>query len=133
MSKALDYFGRFVIEKLRDKAFDSAELTMTGHAKAPGLRRLQADVERLTDEQRDVARRLVRQVIDGAIHDFSSLSRKPTTPTARFRSSFMAKTSRRIVMGCMESRWASEVGKRSSVDTVEPRLGEDWLGWHRSD
>jgi hypothetical protein len=70
MSDALDTFGRLVMENLRDKAFDDADLTLRGHWKAPRLRALQKELAALTDEQRDVARRLVRHVVDSAIHDF---------------------------------------------------------------
>jgi hypothetical protein len=70
MSKPLDTFGRFVMEKLRDKAFDTADLTLKGHWKAPRLSKLQKELARLKEEQRDLARRLVRSVVDSAIHDF---------------------------------------------------------------
>jgi hypothetical protein len=70
MPEPLDTLGRFVMEKLRDKAFDTADLTLKGHWKSPQLATLQADLAKLSEPQRDVARRLVRSVVDSAIHDF---------------------------------------------------------------
>ena len=70
MGATLDIFGKFVMENLRDKAFADADLTIQGHWRAPGLQRLQAELSKLSEEQQDVARRLVRKVVDSAIHDF---------------------------------------------------------------
>jgi len=70
MSDALDEFGRLVMEQLRDKALESADRMLNGDSKAPRMRQLQADLDRLTDEERAVARRLVGHVIDAAVHDF---------------------------------------------------------------
>lgn len=70
MSKSVNDLGRLVMEQLRDKAMASAELALGGRGKAPRLRKLQADLGRLTDEQRAAALRLVRESIDSAIHDF---------------------------------------------------------------
>ena len=70
MSAPLDIFGRLVMEKLRDKAFRDADLKLQGHWKAPSLLKLQSELAKLSDEQRDLARRLVRSVVDSAIHDF---------------------------------------------------------------
>jgi hypothetical protein len=70
MSEPLDIFGRLLMETLRDKAFDTTDLTLKGHWKAPGLSKLQDGLARLTEEQRDLLRRLVRSVVDSAIHDF---------------------------------------------------------------
>lgn len=70
MSEALEAFGRVVMEKLRDKAFATADLTLRGHWKAPSLLKLQTELGLLNDGQRDLARRLVRSAVDSAIHDF---------------------------------------------------------------
>lgn len=66
MSDALDAFGRFVMENLRDKAISTAELTLAGHWKAPSLQKLQSELAGLTAEQQ----RLVIRVVDSATHDF---------------------------------------------------------------
>jgi len=67
---AKDELGRFVMANLRDKALDHADLTLKGHWKTPSLQTLQDELARLDDHQRNVARRLVRSVVDAAIHDF---------------------------------------------------------------
>ena len=69
MRPTLDDLGQFLMTRLRDSAFEKADLTIQGHWGAPSLRRLQGDLAELDDHQRDVARRLVRYVIDSAIHD----------------------------------------------------------------
>ncbi|MCA9645940.1 MAG: hypothetical protein KC492_34855 [Myxococcales bacterium] len=70
MSKALDTFGQFVMSNLRDKAFETADLTLSGHYKAPSLLRLQSELAGLDERTQDIARRLVRWTVDSAIHDF---------------------------------------------------------------
>lgn len=58
------------MENLRDKAFTDADLTLKGHWRAPALQKLQQELACLNAEQQGVARRLVRSVVDSAIHDF---------------------------------------------------------------
>ncbi len=58
------------MENLRDKAIENAELTLKGHWKAPALRPLQNELARLGSREREVVSRLVRAVVDSAIHDF---------------------------------------------------------------
>lgn len=65
-----DKFGAFLVAKLRDAAIDCADALLSAHSKAPGLQSLQADLSRLTAEQRAVVRRCVVDAIDGGIHDF---------------------------------------------------------------
>jgi hypothetical protein len=68
--KALDKFGEFVVTNLRDAAIDHADALLAAHWKAPGLKSLQADLRRLTDEQRAIVRRCVIETVDGGLHDF---------------------------------------------------------------
>jgi len=70
VSEALDRFGRLVMETLRDRAFETADMILSGDSKAPSLATLQAGLARLDDGERELARRLVRIVLDSAIHDF---------------------------------------------------------------
>ena len=70
MAKALDKFGEFVVAKLRDRAIDHADGLFAGRWKAPGLRALQADLRRLTAEQRAIVRRCVIAAVDSGLHDF---------------------------------------------------------------
>lgn len=70
MSQALNDFGRFVMENLRDAGLSHYDMLAAGSWKAPGLRRLQEEVAALTDAERAVVRRCVQDALDSAIHDF---------------------------------------------------------------
>jgi hypothetical protein len=63
-------FGAFLMTKLRDPAIDQADGLLNALWKAPGLRSLQADLAKLTPEQRAVVRRCVVSAVDAGIHDF---------------------------------------------------------------
>lgn len=65
-----DKFGEFLATKLRDATIDHADALLADHWKAPGLQSLQADLRRLTPEQRAVVHRCVVEAIDCGIHDF---------------------------------------------------------------
>jgi hypothetical protein len=70
MAMALNKFGKFVVTKLRDAAIDHADGLLTAHWKAPCLQALQADLRRLTAEQRAIVRRCVVDAVDNGLHDF---------------------------------------------------------------
>ena len=65
-----DEFGAFLMRNLRDPAIDHADALLSSHWKAPGLQSLQADLAKLTPEQKAVVRRCVLSSIDAGIHDF---------------------------------------------------------------
>jgi hypothetical protein len=70
MGKPLDTFGKLVMEKLRDRAFEHADRALKGEHKAPARKKLQAALAKLDAKEQAVARRLVRDTVDAAIHDF---------------------------------------------------------------
>jgi hypothetical protein len=70
MNVALDAFGNFVMKNLRDPALEFAELALAGKWKAPRIKKLQAELKDLNEEQRALIRRVVRSSVDSAIHDF---------------------------------------------------------------
>jgi hypothetical protein len=70
MSKPLDKFGEFVVTKLRDAVIDHADVLLAAHSKAPGLQALQAELRRLTPDQRAIVRRCVVESVDSGLHDF---------------------------------------------------------------
>ena len=70
ISDALDTFGQFLMENLRDKAIGYYDGLERGHWKAPSLQPLQADMQSLDVRERDILRRCVISVVDDAIHDF---------------------------------------------------------------
>jgi hypothetical protein len=70
MGKALEKFGEFVTVKLRDAVIDHADALLAAHWKAPALQNLQADLQRLTAEQRAIVRRCVVASVDSGLHDF---------------------------------------------------------------
>jgi hypothetical protein len=68
-SDSLDYFGRFIVKNLRDRALADFALLAEGHWKAPALKNLQEDLRTLSPEHLAITRRAVKRVIDSAIHD----------------------------------------------------------------
>jgi hypothetical protein len=70
MAESLDKFGEFLITNFRDSAIDHVDGLLSAHNKAPDLQTLQADLQRLTDEQRAIVRRCVIESIDSGLHDF---------------------------------------------------------------
>jgi hypothetical protein len=70
MGEVLDKFGAFVVAKLRDAAIDHADALLDARWKAPGLQGLQADLQRLSPDQRAVVRRCVIEAVDSGLHDF---------------------------------------------------------------
>ena len=70
MAEALDRFGAFVVSKLRDAAIDYADALLADRWKAPALQALQADLQRLSPDQRAVVRRFVVEAVDAGLHDF---------------------------------------------------------------
>src|SRR5947208_13521777 len=69
-SEPLDYFGRFIVKKLRDRALDDFDLLARGHWKAPALQNLQETLMTMPPDHLAICRRVLRQVVDSAIHDF---------------------------------------------------------------
>lgn len=66
----LDKFGRFVMEKLRDRPIEFFDLLAHGHWKARSLRSLQAEIAQLGEAEKALLRRAVIRTIDTAVHDF---------------------------------------------------------------
>ena len=66
----LDVLGQFLMKHLRDRGISKVEGLLTGHWKAPGLKRLQRDLGALTPEQQDLVRRAVISSLDTALHAF---------------------------------------------------------------
>ena len=63
-------FGKFMVENLRDKGINKAELLMKKHWKAPALQALQEKLDKFSTEEKDVILDTVIDSIDTAIHDF---------------------------------------------------------------
>ena len=66
----LDFFGAFLVVKLRDRALSCFDNLSTGHWKAPALQKLQSDMAKMPVAHREIARRAIVECIDDAIHDF---------------------------------------------------------------
>jgi len=67
---ALDKFGRFLMENLRDRCVEHFEWLASQKWRAPGLQALQADVAAIGEHERGVVQRCVVAGVDSAIHDF---------------------------------------------------------------
>lgn len=66
----LDTFGRFVMVHLRDRGIDHLDGLLSGHWKAPSLKKLQNALKRLPESERKLVRRAFLAAFDSAIHDF---------------------------------------------------------------
>ena len=67
---ALDHFGRFLTEYLRDAVIIHFDRLAASFWKAPGLQSLQVDLATLPSEHLAVARRALVTGTDAAVHDF---------------------------------------------------------------
>jgi hypothetical protein len=83
--KVLDEFGQILMTYLRDSAIEFHNKAAKNEWRAPRLKRLQSDLQRLTPSQRKLVQRCVVASIDTAIHDFlfhvqeeSDTSKAPT-------------------------------------------------------
>lgn len=66
----LKRFGKFLVENLRDKGIDFAENLLKNHWKPSELKNIQAELQTLTDIQKETFRQAIVKTIDTAIHDF---------------------------------------------------------------
>lgn len=66
---ALDKFGEFLIVNLRDKAIEQHDMLLRGELRGKLVRNLQEKVSRLSDEQKQLVREVVVDVLDTALHD----------------------------------------------------------------
>ena len=66
----VDKFGQLLVTSLRDGALGFFDGLARGHLKSPSTRRLQADLARLSLEQREIVRRCVVACVDRGVHDF---------------------------------------------------------------
>jgi hypothetical protein len=68
--KALAEFGKIMMTHLRDRAIEFYKKAAKNEWRAPSLKKLQLDLQKLTTSQRKVVQRCVVSAIDHAIHDF---------------------------------------------------------------
>lgn len=66
----LDKFGQFIIANLRDKAIKQYLMLQSGQLRGKTIQELQAKVVALSDENKEVVRQVVVDVLDTALHDF---------------------------------------------------------------
>ena len=67
---ALDFFGRFIAQHLRDSALQHLDVISTGNFEGSRRGKLQRELMRLTPEQRVLVGRVVLECVDSGIHDF---------------------------------------------------------------
>jgi hypothetical protein len=66
-SDALDKFGRFIVERVRDGALRSYSLIREGRVAAPGLQQLKQDFAKLPLETKGVVDQLVLRTVESAL------------------------------------------------------------------
>jgi hypothetical protein len=67
--KELDKFGHFLVENLRDKALEQNEMLLEGKLRGKSVQALQDKVLALRDDQRELLRAVVIDMLDTAMHD----------------------------------------------------------------
>ena len=67
--KGLDKFGAFIVQNVRDKALEQSKMLFEGRLQAKAIADLQAEIAALPDHQKRLLARVVRDVIDTALHD----------------------------------------------------------------
>lgn len=66
---ALDKFGKFIVENLRDRAIEQHEMLLQGRLREPAMQELQRQVMALAEDERLLIRNVVIDVLDTAMHD----------------------------------------------------------------
>jgi hypothetical protein len=67
---ALDRFGELLVKSLRDKAIEQNEMLLAGQLRGKAVQPLQARVGALSEDQKDVIRDVVNDLLNVALHDF---------------------------------------------------------------
>jgi len=68
--RELELFGRLMVGFVRDATFRSFEDILSGHAKAPDLRKYHEAMRTWSPEAQALAREIVFRMVDEAIHNF---------------------------------------------------------------
>jgi len=68
--EALEKFGQFIMEELRDKIIDNFERLEQGLLKSPSTQQLIKDLNNIDQKQKEVFRRVLINSIDCGIHGF---------------------------------------------------------------
>lgn len=66
---SLDKFGQFIVTNLRDKAIEQYLMLERGELRGKAIQELQAKVASLSQDQKEIIRKVVIDVIDTAMHD----------------------------------------------------------------
>ncbi|MGV3756891.1 MAG: DUF6547 family protein [Verrucomicrobiota bacterium] len=69
MKKPLDKFGEFIVQNLRDKMIQDADMLFAGKWKAPSLQALQKKALGLTEAQKQIVRDIVERTTVTGMHD----------------------------------------------------------------
>jgi len=70
MSEELERIGKFLMTNFRDSALSSLDTLTSNNAKAPSLQKLQLEISNLSEEQKEILRRVCTHVLDSGLHDF---------------------------------------------------------------
>lgn len=71
MSKqSLDIFGEFLVKNLRDNGIENAETLLNNKSKAPSNLKIQTEISKFNESQKELIKEIVIKSIDTAIHNF---------------------------------------------------------------
>jgi len=65
----LDAFGRFIVANLRDKSLEQFEMLRSGQLRGLQMKDVQRHFAELSEDQRQLVKEIVVDVIDTALHD----------------------------------------------------------------
>ncbi|KAF2330383.1 hypothetical protein [Flavobacterium ginsenosidimutans] len=68
--QSLDIFGEFLVKNLRDKGIGNIETLLKNKSKAPSNLKLQTEINKFDESQKELIKEIVIRSIDVAIHDF---------------------------------------------------------------
>lgn len=68
--KALDKFGKVLVEKVRDEAIDVMCLVLRGQMNSQESKELYAEARFLSPEQINLVERFIRHTVDNTLHHF---------------------------------------------------------------
>ena len=70
MNEELDIFGKFLMKHFRDNALYKLNALIEGKQKAPSLQQLQASLESLGEEEKEILKQACMESLDSGLHDF---------------------------------------------------------------
>ncbi|WP_455718513.1 hypothetical protein [Anaerosporobacter sp.] len=69
MEDVLSYFGEVLIKEVRDRTIHGFDMRVTGKMKDGDSQKLYAEMQKMSNEQRQLIERIIPQIVDLSIHN----------------------------------------------------------------